>query len=146
MEFDLARFCARLVQATAEAVIYADAEGRIRFWNRGATRVFGFTEEEALGRSLDIIIPESLRARHWSGFEKTMRTGKSRYDEGALLAVPALRKDGTRISVEFTIVPFQDESGKMEGIAAVMRDVTERFEEVRALRKQIAELRKANAP
>lgn len=132
-------FFSTLVQSMPEAVIYADAEGRIRFWNRGAVRMFGFAEAEALGQSLDIIIPQPLRQRHWSGFEKTMRTGESRYEAGALLAVPAIRKDGSRISVEFTIIPFHNEAGGMEGIAAVMRDVTRKFEELRALRKQLAE-------
>ena len=80
----------------------------IRLWNRGATRIFGFTEAEALGRSLDIIIPERLRERHWQGYRATMRTGQTRYRDGQVLSVPALRKDGARISVEFTIVPFRD--------------------------------------
>ena len=129
-----------LVKTMADGVIYADAEGRIRFWNSGAARIFGFAEPEALGQSLDIIIPENLRERHWSGFDKTMRTGESKYESGALLAVPAIRKDGARISIEFTIVPFHDEAGKMAGIAAVIRDVTKRFEEMRALRRQLTEM------
>jgi PAS domain S-box-containing protein len=121
-----------------DAIVYADAEGVIRLWNRGATRIFGFAEEEALGRSLDIIIPERLRERHWHGFRETMRSGQSRYGEGHILSVPALRKDGARISVEFTIVPFTDDAGRMIGIAAVMRDATARFEELRALRRELA--------
>jgi PAS domain S-box-containing protein len=91
-----------------------------------------------MGQSLDIITPENLRKRHWDGYEKTMRTGVTRYGAGDLLAVPAIRKDGSRISIEFTIVPFKDESGRMLGVAAVMRDVTKRFEEMRALRKAAA--------
>ena len=118
----------------------------IRFWNSGATRIFGFAEAEAIGRSLDIIIPERLRARHWKGFRETMRTGQSRYDAGQMLAVPAIRKDGASISVEFTIVPFADESGQMAGIAAIMRDVTARFEELRNLRRQIAAAGSAPSP
>jgi PAS domain S-box-containing protein len=100
--------------------------------------MFRFTESEALGQSLDIIIPEALRSRHWQGYEATMQTGQSRYGEGHLLSVPAIRKDGSRISVEFTIVPFTDDAGKMIGIAAIMRDGTTRFEELRALRKELA--------
>jgi PAS domain S-box-containing protein len=99
--------------------------------------MFGFTETEALGHSLDTIIPESLRTRHWDGYHATMRTGQSRYGDGQLLSVPAMRKDGARISVEFTIVPFTDDAGPMIGIAAIMRDVTARFEELRALRKEV---------
>jgi PAS domain S-box-containing protein len=138
MQTDLEHFADRLVAAMSDAIVYADADGVIRRWNRGATRIFGFTESEALGRSLDIIIPESLRERHWHGYRATMRTGQSRYGDGQLLSVPAVRKDGTRISVEFTIVPFTDDAGQMIGIAAIMRDATARFEELRALRNELA--------
>jgi PAS domain S-box-containing protein len=136
MDFDFARFSSILVSTMPDAVIYADAEGLIQFWNSGAERIFGFAEAETLGQSLDIIIPENLRRRHWDGFDQTMRTGESRYEAGALLAVPAVRKDGARISVEFTIVSFHDEAGRMAGVAAVIRDETKRFEEIRTLRKQ----------
>ena len=138
MELYPAHFAERLVSDTADTIIYADAEGVIRVWNRGATRVFGFAESEAVGRSLDIIIPENLRERHWQGYRTTMRTGQSRYGDGQILSVPAVRKDGARISVEFTIVPFTNDAGEMIGIAAIMRDATARFEELRALRRQLA--------
>ena len=138
MEIDPAQFAARLVSGISDAIIYADAEGVIRLWNPGAARIFGFAEVEALGRSLDIIIPAGLRERHWQGFRATMRTGRSRYGDGQVLSVPAVRKDGARISVEFIIVPFTNDSKQMIGIAAIMRDVTARFEELRALRRQLA--------
>ena len=138
MELYPAHFAERLVSGMSDAIVYADAEGVIRVWNRGATRVFGFAEAEAVGRSLDIIIPENLRERHWQGYRATMRTGQSRYGDGQILSVPAVRKDGTRVSVEFTIVPFSDDAGRMIGIAAIMRDATARFEELRALRRQLA--------
>ena len=134
-------FADRLVSGTSDAIVYADAAGVIRLWNRGATRIFGFTETDALGQPLDIIIPENLRQRHWDGYRATVRTGESRYADGQLLSVPAVRKDGKRISVEFTIVPFTDDAGRMIGIAAIMRDATARFEELRALRKELAALR-----
>jgi PAS domain S-box-containing protein len=137
---DPQEFAERLVSGMPDAIVYADAEGTIRFWNRGATRIFGFAEAEAIGRSLDIIIPERLRTRHWEGFGATMRTGQSRYSEGQTLSVPAIRKDGAQISVEFTIVPFTDDAGQMIGIAAIMRDATARFEELRTLRRQLASL------
>src|SRR5579863_7306136 len=100
-EFDFERFCRTLVREAPDAVVYADGAGIIRFWNAGAERIFGFAESEAVGRSLDMIIPENLRARHWAGFGQTMQSGRSRYGAGDLLSVPALRKDGTRISIEF---------------------------------------------
>ena len=133
--FDAERFAIALAAAMPDAVVYADADGHIRYWNGGAEAIFGFTAAEAIGQMLDIIVPVTLRQRHWDGYEKTMRTGETRYGGGDLLAVPAIRKDGTRISTEFTIVPFRDDAGKMTGIAAIMRDVTKRFEEMRALRK-----------
>jgi PAS domain S-box-containing protein len=97
-DFDVDRFCRILAHQAPDAIIYADGEGVVRFWNVGAERIFGFSEAEATGKSLDIIIPESLRARHWAGFDETMRTGKTRYGGGDILAVPALHKDGTRNS------------------------------------------------
>lgn len=138
MSLDPDRLARTLLADMPDALIVADAGGAIRFWNAGAERIFGFTTAEATGQSLDIIIPENLRARHWEGYDNTMRTGKSRYGAGDLLAVPAIRKDGSRISVEFTVIPLHDESGAMEGIAAILRDVTKQFTQMRELRKEIA--------
>ena len=131
-------FAARLVKGSADAIVYADAAGVIRFWNAAATRIFGYEAGEALGGSLDLIIPERLRPRHWQGFDEVMHGRASHYGEGDLLAVPALHKDGRQISVEFSILPFDDAAGGMIGIAAVLRDVTKRFEEMRALRRELA--------
>jgi len=121
-----------------DGVLVADDKGVIRMWNAGCERIFGFTAEEAIGQSLDIIIPENLRARHWEGYQRTMRTGETRYGAGDLLNVPALRKDGTRISIEFSILPFRNAEGRIVGIGAVMRDVTKKFEETKALKKALA--------
>jgi PAS domain S-box-containing protein len=138
MNFNPDHFAIKLLNSMPDAVVYSDADGKIQFWNQGAETIFGFAASETIGQSLDIIIPASLRKRHWDGYDATMRTGVTRYGAGDLLAVPAIRKDGSRISTEFTIVPFRDDSGRMVGIAAVMRDVTKRFEEMRALRKAAA--------
>ena len=138
-------FSARLVMDCPDAVIYADAQGRIRFWNEAATRIFGYREAEALGQSLDLIIPERLRDRHWQGYEHVMKGGESRYGAGDLLAVPARHKDERQISVEFTILPLHDNMGTILGIAAFLRDVTARFEEVRGLRRELAALKAQNA-
>lgn len=131
-----------VLAARSDALVAADKDGIIRFWNPGAERIFGHASGEAVGRSLDLIIPERLRLRHWDGFRHTMETGQSRYGEGDLLAVPALRKDGATISVEFTIVPLTDETGRMDGMVAIMRDVTQRFEEMRQLKRKLAEATK----
>jgi PAS domain S-box-containing protein len=137
---DIARATAdAIVAASADAVIATDRDGIIRLWNPGAERMFGHRAEDALGQSLDLIIPERLRARHWQGYHEVMKTGESRYGEGDLLSVPSLHKDGRRISVEFTIVPLKDEAGRTTGMAAVMRDVTQRFEEMKALRQKLAD-------
>jgi PAS domain S-box-containing protein len=130
-----------ILGTVSDAIIATDADGFISFWNPGAVRIFGFTAEEAVGSSLDLIIPESLRARHWAGYNRVMATGESRYGQGDLLSVPGLTKDGRRISVEFTIVLLHEEGRKPAGTAAILRDVTERFEETRELRRQVTEFR-----
>jgi PAS domain S-box-containing protein len=132
-----------ILESSSEAIMASDVEGKITFWNPGATRIFGFDVTEAMGQSLDLIIPEKLRARHWQGYRHVMTTGHSRYSEGDLLSVPALTKDGRRISVEFTIAILRDDQGNMIGMASVMRDSTARFEEMKSLRRRIAELENA---
>ena len=127
-----------LLHSASDAIIATDRDGRITFWNPGAERIFGFTAAEAVGQSLDLIIPENLRARHWSGFRHTMATGTSRYGHGDLLSVPGLTKEGTRISVEFTIVLLRNGAQETTGTVAVLRDVTKRFEEVRELKRRLA--------
>jgi PAS domain S-box-containing protein len=128
-----------LLGSGSDAIVATDREGLITFWNPGAARIFGFTAGEAVGRSLDLIIPENLRARHWSGFRQTMETGTSRYGHGDLLSVPGLTRDGRRISVEFTIVLLRGETQAVAGTVAVMRDVTKRFEELRELKRRLAQ-------
>ena len=128
-----------ILAAAADAVVATNREGIIQAWNPGAERIFGHRAEEALGQSLDLIIPERLRARHWEGFRHVMATGGSHYGEGDLLSVPGLRQDGQRISLEFTVVPLRDAEGQMQGIAAVMRDVSGLFEEMRSLKQKLAE-------
>ncbi|MGM0583657.1 MAG: PAS domain-containing protein [Pseudomonadota bacterium] len=137
---------ARLVANMPDALVVSDREGVIRFWNAAAERIFGFSPSEALGETLDIITPESLRARHWAGYRQTMRTGRTKYGAGDLLSVPALRQDGTRISIQFSILPLKGADGALEGVAAVMRNVTAEFEERKALRNELAQLRPQRSP
>lgn len=138
MAMNLADLGERLLDGLPDALVVADADGMVRFWNRGAERIFGFTEAEALGRSLDLITPEKLRARHWAGYARTMRTGRTKYAAGDLLSVPAIRKDGARISVQFSILPLARPDGTLEGIAAIMRDVTADFERRKDLERRLA--------
>jgi PAS domain S-box-containing protein len=132
-----------ILASESDAIVATDRSGVITFWNAGAKRIFGFTAAETLGQSLDLIIPDNLRARHWSGYHRVMETGESRYGHGDLLAVPGLTKDGRRISVEFTIVMLKDENDRPTGTVAVLRDVTKRFEETRRLRLELAEASRA---
>lgn len=134
---------AAVVREAPEAVVVADPAGKIVLWNGGATRVFGYSEAEAIGATLDLIIPEKLRARHWEGYSKTMTTGQTKYGD-SLLKVPATHKDGRRMSIEFSVALLTaPESGEVTGIAAVIRDTTERWQEERKLRSRLAELERA---
>jgi PAS domain S-box-containing protein len=132
-----------VLSTSSDAIVAADKNGVIRFWNPGAERIFGHATGDAVGRSLDIIIPERLRQRHWDGYDHVIKTGETRYGHGDILAVPAIRKDGATISIEFTIVPLKDATNNLTGFAAIMRDVTRRFEETRALKRKLADAAKA---
>ena len=135
--------CQQIVEGTQEAIIFADRDGKIRLWNAGAEALFGYQAEEAMGQGLDLIIPERLRGRHWEGYHKVMGSGVTRYGK-ELLAVPAMRKDGTRISLEFTVVLLRDEAGEPLGIAALIRDVTARWQQEKALKERLAALEAKN--
>lgn len=140
MPFDRdAWLCRQIVERAQDAVIFSDRDGLIRLWNAGAERIFGYLAGEAMGRTLDMIIPEQLRERHWEGYRKVMSIGRSRY-ESDLLAVPAVRKDGSRISIEFTLVPIHDDRGQMDGVAAIIRDVTERWNRERATKQRLTQM------
>ena len=128
-----------LVRAMGDAVVVADGDGRIALWNPAATRIFGFTEDEAVGRPLDLIIPERQRGRHNEGYANTVATGTTRYG-ASVLRVPALHKDGRRLSIAFTVALLTDDDGQVSGVAAVIRDETERFEREQQMRKRLTEL------
>lgn len=138
MEFDEAALGAAILEGP-DAVLAADRDGILRIWNSGAERVFGFPRSEAVGQSLDLIIPERLRPRHWEGWFRVAQTGHSRYGSGDLLAVPALHADGHTLSVEFTIHIITDSNHEVQGIGATLRDVTSRFQELRDLRRRLAD-------
>lgn len=131
--------CQHIVEETSLAIIFGDREGIIRLWNSGAEAMFGWSAQEAVGHSMDLIVPEKHRPRHWEGYHNVMRTGVTKYGRDAL-AVPALRKDGSRISIEFFIVLVRDDRGEMLGSAAVISDVSARWEREKATRAKLAGL------
>lgn len=127
------------VAEAPDAIVVTDPDGIVRLWNSGAERVFGFSAAEIVGRSLDMIIPEKLRDRHWRGYRQTMLTGYTRYGN-ALLSVPATHRDGRRLSVEFSVALLRDDADQIVGISAIMRDISERREADKALRAKLTEL------
>ena len=131
--------CKQLVESIGDAVIASDPSGAINLWNPSATRMFGFTEAEALGKSLDIIIPQRQQQRHWDGYHKTMETGITKYGND-VLRVPAVHKDGHTLSIAFTVAMLHTPDGKISAIVAVVRDESARFAEDRALKKRLTEL------
>jgi PAS domain S-box-containing protein len=135
-----------VVREAAEAIVVTGTDGTIRLWNKGAERVFGYLATQAIGSSLDLIIPEKLREAHWTGYRKVMETGETRYGD-SLLKVPATHRDGRRMSIEFSVALLRDDAGRVTAISAVIRDVTDRWNAERAkaatereLRARVAEL------
>jgi PAS domain S-box-containing protein len=130
---------AAVVKESPEAIVVTDPVGIIRLWNDGAARMFGYSPDEALGQNLDMIIPEKLRERHWKGYFQTMATGYTRYGD-KLLSVPATHRDGQRLSIEFSVALLRDDSDRIVGISAIMREVTERRNAEKELRARVADL------
>jgi PAS domain S-box-containing protein len=128
-----------LIEAVGDAVMVCDAQGAILLWNPACERMFGHTEAEVLGQSMDLIIPERLRKRHWEGYDQTMATGITKYGHD-VLRVPAVHKDGSSLSIAFTVALLHSHDGKVSAIASVIRDETSRFNDERALRKRLSEL------
>ena len=134
--FDTEVIYRQIIENSQDAILFANRNGIIDLWNSGAEEIFGYKKEEAIGKSLDLIIPEKLRQRHWEGYHKVMETEESRYGK-ELLKVPAIRKDGTSISVEFTIMLVRNLQNKIMGTAAIIRDVTEHWKQEKELKQKI---------
>jgi PAS domain S-box-containing protein len=129
----------QIVRENSDAIMFADHEGAIRLWNKGAEVMFGYSAAEAEGKSLDLIIPENLRGRHWEGYHKVMASGATRYGT-ELLAAPGIRKDGTRLSLEFSMVIVRGEDGAVLGTGAVIRDITARWQKEKVLKERLKAL------
>ena len=130
-----------LVSHIGEAVIISDRDENILFWNASAERIFGYTPNEALGKTLSIITPDRFRERHSKGYFHTMETGETKYGN-TLLRVPAIHKDGRSISIAFSVTMIFDDQDQPMAIAAIIRDETERFQEERKLKEKLATLEK----
>lgn len=131
------RLLKQVVEEVPDAILISDREGIIRFWNRGAEQMFGYAAAEAVGQSLDLIIPENLRNRHWEGYRLVMVTGETKYKTG-LLSSPGVRRDGSRISLEFSMTILYDQAGAVQGCASIMRDVTVRWQKEKELKERLA--------
>lgn len=131
------------LEVSQDAILIADRKGIILYWNAGAERILGFTAQEAIGQSMDIFIPEKLRARHWEGYYRVMESGETKYKTG-LLSSPGLTKDGNQVSLEFSMVLLRDEQGNLQGCASIMRDVTERWLKEKELKKRLTECEQKN--
>lgn len=127
----------QFVEHAPDALLIADRDGIITMWNQGAELMLGYSAREAIGSSLDLIIPENLRARHWEGYHRVMASGETKYKTG-LLTSPGVRKDGSRVSLEFSMVLLRNEAGQVEGCASIMRDVTERWNREKELKSRLA--------
>jgi len=126
----------QIIENSQDAILFADRDGIVNLWNSGAEAIFGYKAEEIHGKNLDLIIPEKLRQRHWEGYQRVMKTGETRYGK-ELLKVPAIRKDGRTISVEFTILLVRDRQNEIIGTASIIRDVTERWKQEKELKKKL---------
>ncbi len=134
----------QIVEGSADAIMFSDVAGNIRLWNKGAEVMFGYTAAEAEGKSLDLIIPENLRGRHWEGYHRVMASGVTRYAT-ELLSAPGIRKDGSRLSLEFSMVIVRDANGSIVGTGAIIRDVSARWLKEKVLREQIKTLEENRA-
>lgn len=130
---------AHILRSIPEALIYCDLEGIIRIWNAGAEKIFGWTAAEAVGQSLDMIIPERMRRAHWDGFNQALERGGVKPGRTSMIT-RSLHKSAEFIYVDMSFEMVRDEAGQMLGSLAVARDATKRFNEEKALRKQLAEL------
>jgi len=126
----------QIIENSQDAILFADRDGIVNLWNSGAEAIFGYKAEEIQGKNLDLVIPEKLRQRHWEGYQRVMRTGETRYGK-ELLKVPAIRKDGRTISVEFTILLVRNRQNEIIGTASIIRDVTERWKQEKELKKKL---------
>ena len=129
----------KIVEACSEAVIFADREGLVRLWNRGAELIFGYAPAEILGQSLDIIIPERLRRAHWDAFNRSVETGHTKHTD-RVLTTRSMHKNGSKLYVDLSFGLVKDANGFVLGAFAIGRDCTERYLADGATKARLVEL------
>lgn len=129
----------RMAAGAPDAIVVIDNEDLIRYWNRGAERIFGYPASEVVGTTLEVVIPKRLRQRHRDGFMAAMARGSTKYGEADLLAVPAIAANGRTISIEFSVVLLAGADGIIQYVGAIIRDVTERRDRELELRRRLEE-------
>ena len=131
-----------LFDQAPDAAIFAATDGTISHWNAAAERIFGHAASSAIGQSLDIIIPEQYREAHWTGFDRALADGDTKF-RGQVLPTRALRADGETIYVELSFAIVKDSDGTILGALAAARDITERWNRDREMRRELRELKQA---
>lgn len=137
-----------LFEQAPDGIIFADREGVIREWNAAAAKIFGYSRDEAIGRSLDLVVPEEFRAAHWRGYDRALVAGRTKYS-GTAMPTRSMRRDGSTIYVELTFAIIHGPDGQVIGALAHARDITERWardreqrQRLRALEQQLGESRR----
>lgn len=129
-------FFPAVVEQALDATIFADREGIVRIWNARAEMVFGFSASEAIGGSLDVIIPEDLRAAHWRGFNRAIAAGRTRLG-GRAMVTRAVHKQGGKLYVELSFGIVKGGPQGVMGALATAKDITQSY---LASRERIAPL------
>ena len=135
----IAGICRRIVEVSSEAIIFADREGLIRLWNRGAELIFGYKSADVDGRSLEIIIPEHVRRAHWDGYRDSVATGHTKHAD-RVLTTRSMHKNGERRYIDLSFGLVKDANGFVLGAFAVGRDCTARYLAEREAKARIAAL------
>ncbi|MDK9717156.1 MAG: PAS domain S-box protein [Trichlorobacter sp.] len=139
------QYLQQTLKESQDAILIADREGIIRYWNMGAERILGYSAAEAIGQSLNLFIPEKLQGRHWEGYHRVMAGAETKY-KTSLLSSPGICKDGSQVSLEFSMVLLHDADGTMQGCASIMRDVSERWRKEKELKQRLAACETSQKP
>jgi PAS domain S-box-containing protein len=121
-EVDQSALYRQLIEKTGDGVVIASTDGTILDWSAGAARIFGWSREQAIGENIDMLIPDNQKDRHWTGYDKVLESGETKFGAGDLLVVSALTADGSRVGIEMGFTPLE-QAGSVVAIAAIVRAV-----------------------